>query len=793
MGIGFSKEVPKTSEKERSGVGDDFCAKDLLRHLQENEGYEVYDIFELPEHGGRLSAPLRLWVEAEEAGGCATPQVSGNLGADTGAAEEGSGAEVAVTPGNPGETGASVSGKGGVVEVDALPWVVLTHQPGSEKGRGKGGRPPPPPVSAKGKGKSASGKGVGKSPPPKGGPKGFSKSAVKATAAAPPPFGKRLHWKLLPACALGDTIFEDLKPWGEVDQPLDTDQLERLLAPPTRGRQGADKVLTGAADGTSSSGVPRAPRTISSGSNAKAGADKGNGQVILLDAKRAQNFSIVLRQVTLPTEELAEVLKYMRFGHPVEAETLEHVYNNLLPSLLESPELQQYDGPPEALRNVERQLLPLARLQRVKTRVQIMLFGKTVPSVHQTLLSKVQALQNACTEVRNSRSLRRVFGTVLRVGNYLNHGIDAADAGGGAEVRGFAMESLLKLRDFRAAQGGEVSALHCVVLHLLPIDAGLPSQLRKELGAVLGSSLFSEGIADLKDGVARVQSEAELVQVEIERYPDCYKMNDPDSKDESPLSIMQRLVEDTADLALGLENALTEALGDAWRLLEYFGERPRAIDGNAVWQGEAYQAIEGFFATLRVFALSFEECWRDVKDQPKKFRIDQIGGHGTPPGATPSPPPGGRRLAAPTGAPACFAAAKAHARAVRDCSPPERAKRVLGAAPPKGPSSQDSPGNGAADTEAACDSTFLGVPLAAVSARVGHGLSGLGAVAMAAAAAAASAGASPRKKIEEKQKSAAILAAEAMAARRKGTRRTAIGTTFANTCATTSDKNVELD
>merc|ERR1719478_1154524 len=136
----------------------------------------------------------------------------------------------------------------------------------------------------------------------------------------------------------------------------------------------------------------------------KGGGPRGT-EVCLIDAKRAQNLAIVLRQVTLPTEELAEVLRCMRVGHQVTAETLEHVYDNLVPSLLECTELMNYDGPTENLRDVERQLLPLARLPRLKARLRIMLFSKNMPVLHTSLLARVRLLRSACDQVRNSAAL----------------------------------------------------------------------------------------------------------------------------------------------------------------------------------------------------------------------------------------------------------------------------------------------------------------------------------------------------------------------------------------------------
>lgn len=318
-------------------------------------------------------------------------------------------------------------------------------------------------------------------------------------------------------------------------------------------------------------------------------------------------------------EELSEALQWLRLSHPVPMDMLEHIYDNLLPLLLESTDLLKYSGPAEVLRDVERQLLPLARLPRLKARVRTMLFSKSLSITHGSLLSQVRALQGACNEVRCSASFRRVLETVLRVGNYLNHGVDTPDDGG--EVRGFAIESLLRLRDFRAAQGGDVSALHCVVLHLMPADAHLCAQLRSDLPCLLASSpCVGEGISDLREAVGRFQSEIDLVQCEIDRFGDSYKL-EGEIDGAGPLMALQQLVEDATEIANTLNSQLSSALEATWSLLEYFGER-RGEPTQDRWAASDYAAVERFFSTVREFTTSLEECWREVVDQPRKLRIE---------------------------------------------------------------------------------------------------------------------------------------------------------------------------
>lgn len=615
-----------------SACSDEFDAQDLMRHLQENEGYNVYEFFEVAKgrKGARVLAPRRLWMEAEHhddesrvvlPGSGGEPVQPENSTTGAGAFRPSGAASRGLSPG--------CRGGGGGIAVDGDPWIVLT--PSSPPGGALDGRPRRPPAKAGMPGPppapKAKAKAPGKAPMPK--PKSCAVPVAKA-AVMPPPFGKRLHWKQLPSGSLNATIFGDLRP-EEVAPPVNKEQLEQLFAPAQR---------PSARERAPSGGSLHAGEMNSAGpiARARAGPPGTTGQqrktaemqVCLLDSKQAMNLAIVLRQVTIPTEELSEVLKWMRTEHKVTTDTLEHVCENLVPQL-ECCDLLNYRGPPEALRDVERQLLPLARLSRLKARLRILILSKKMPQLRSSLLSRIHALRSACEQVRSSEALRKVLGTVLRVGNFLNHGVDTT------EVRGFAVESLLKLREFRAAQGGEVSALHCVVMHLMPVDPRLPVHLRQELRSVLessdgqGAGIMDGGTSDLLDAVSTIQDDISLVQAEIEQFGACYLL-DGEAAESSPLAVLQQLSEAALEIAQSIDEELRDALATALRLLEYFGERHGGSTTNvhscetppcttSGWSKEACAAIEKFFAIIREFATSFEECWREVLD-PRKLKLE---------------------------------------------------------------------------------------------------------------------------------------------------------------------------
>mmetsp|Transcript_70511 Transcript_70511/g.131886 ORF Transcript_70511/g.131886 Transcript_70511/m.131886 type:complete len:690 (+) Transcript_70511:87-2156(+) len=583
---------------------EDFDAQDLLRYLSE---YQVYDIFERSD-GSRVSAPRRDWLEAlEEAGTSAAGQMQ--------AVPKAAGPPPPKGPSSPQQC---------VTFPEQEPWVLLTASTAASssssskpaaKAKSKAGPPPPPPGKAKGAGRAAMLKAQPSKPPP-------------------PPFGKRLHWKLLPAATLESTIFKELQPWEEVATPLDTRKIEQIFAPSTQ----ADKR-------TSTADKRLAPSTIDANGGAK--RTSVNQQVCLLDAKKAQNLAIVLRQVTVPTEELSEGIRSLRLSPAVTLDMLEHVHENLLPALLECNDILSYKGPIEALRDVERQLIPLARVPRIRQRVRMLMFSRTVPVASAGLRARINALREGCVQVRNSAAFRSVLGTVLRVGNYLNHGVDAPDVGGGVEVRGFAIDGLLKLRDFRAAQGSEMSALHCVVLHLLPGNPSLLATLRKELRVALepcegaGTQCAAEGLSDLAEATSRLRTEIQFMQSEIDSFPSSYRVKaqteeqaqaeeaaeednqcqeEEESRPADALSVLLGMVKDSQETAERLDAELDEALRLAVQLLEYFGERTR---NELAWHQspDGLEAVERFFAIIREFMNSMEECWREVQEHPRKLRM----------------------------------------------------------------------------------------------------------------------------------------------------------------------------
>jgi len=128
------------------------------------------------------------------------------------------------------------------------------------------------------------------------------------------------------------------------------------------------------------------------------------------------------------------------------------------------------------------------------------------------------------------------------------------------------------------------------------------------------------GISELHDSAGRFQSEIDLVQGEMDRFSDFYRLEGEASVSEGigPLAVLQRLLEDSREIIQGIEEELNATLATARQLLEYFGER-------GGWAKDGYGAVDKFFHSLKEFIQSFEECWKEVLDNPRKLRIQTKG------------------------------------------------------------------------------------------------------------------------------------------------------------------------
>merc|ERR1719153_1325123 len=273
---------------------------------------------------------------------------------------------------------------------------------------GMGGPPPPPPPGGGG--------GPPPPPPPFGGPKppgppGAPTAAVQAVDM----FSKlgmkrkkkwsvegqikRTNWKAVPASKLTEKAF-----WTGVDE-------ERL----------ASQALIEDLQNRFSS-KPPAKKSVDEASNTAGAGKKKTKDLKVLDAKAAQNLSVVLggalKHISYP--DLRKCI--LRCDTSVLTENLLQSLIQYLPSPDQLNKLQEYSHEYDDLAEAEQFAISLADIKRLVPRLKSLKFQLHYPELVQDCKPDIVAATAACEEVKRSRKFGKVLELILLMGNIMNTG-----------------------------------------------------------------------------------------------------------------------------------------------------------------------------------------------------------------------------------------------------------------------------------------------------------------------------------------------------------------------------------
>lgn len=238
----------------------------------------------------------------------------------------------------------------------------------------------------------------------------------------------------------------------------------------------------------------------------------------VLSRPRAQHVAIVMHRVLGPAcqvedaQRIAAGLHALHFEPEVaralsqrDAEPLE-LLATALPTAEEVAALLA--APADSLPQLDRMVLPFARVPRVDERLRAMRLGAQAGALHAALDGRISTVAAAAKALRGSAALRQLLQAVAKLGSWINSSDLDAQAG-------FAPSSALdKLCHFRALKGNrDISLLHVAVLGAAggrPAGAGaLGTQLSEQLQGVAEAS--REDLRQLGEAVAGFRAEADWV------------------------------------------------------------------------------------------------------------------------------------------------------------------------------------------------------------------------------------------------------------------------------------------
>ncbi|KAL0443436.1 UNVERIFIED_CONTAM: Formin-like protein 5 [Sesamum latifolium] len=199
----------------------------------------------------------------------------------------------------------------------------------------------------------------------------------------------------------------------------------------------------------------------------------------IIDPKKSQNLSILLKALNVTTEEVCDALQE---GNELPSELIQTLLK-MAPTAEEELKLRLYSGPLSQLGPAERFLKVLVDIPFAFKRLESLLFMCTLQEEMLTLKESFAVLEAACTELRKSRLFLKLLEAVLKTGNRMNDGTFR----GGAQA--FKLDTLLKLSDVKGTDG-KTTLLHFVVQEIIRSEGKRAARAAKENPSI--SSLKSD-------------------------------------------------------------------------------------------------------------------------------------------------------------------------------------------------------------------------------------------------------------------------------------------------------------
>ncbi|KAL5056450.1 hypothetical protein RYX36_037132 [Vicia faba] len=176
----------------------------------------------------------------------------------------------------------------------------------------------------------------------------------------------------------------------------------------------------------------------------------------IIDPKKAQNLSILLRALNVTTVEVVDALNE---GNEIPVELIQTLLK-MAPTQEEELKLRLFSGELSQLGPAERFLKVLVDIPFAFKRLESLMFMLILREESSSIKDSFETLEVACDKLRKSRLFLKLLEAVLKTGNRMNDGTYR----GGAQA--FRLDTLLKLSDVKGTDG-KTTLLHFVVQEII--------------------------------------------------------------------------------------------------------------------------------------------------------------------------------------------------------------------------------------------------------------------------------------------------------------------------------------
>ncbi|XP_074365164.1 formin-like protein 8 [Apium graveolens] len=197
----------------------------------------------------------------------------------------------------------------------------------------------------------------------------------------------------------------------------------------------------------------KSPKRVGNMSSPKRERNSPPSKIFILDARKSQDISIILRSLSVSRKEIIDALTE---GQDLDVNILEKL-NRIAPTTEEVSDILAFDDDHTRLADAESFLYHVLKaVPSAFTRFNAMLVGSNYDSQVLFLKQSLQTLESGCKELRTRGLLPKLIEAVLKAGNQMN-----AETSHG-NTKAFNLTFLQKLSDVKSTDGN-TTLLHFVV------------------------------------------------------------------------------------------------------------------------------------------------------------------------------------------------------------------------------------------------------------------------------------------------------------------------------------------
>nr|GEV44362.1 formin-like protein 5 [Tanacetum cinerariifolium] len=355
-----------------------------------------------------------------------------------------------------------------------------------------------------------------------------------------------------------------------------------------------------------------------------ASQDPSSNFVQIIDGKKAQNLSILLKALNVTTNEVCDALNE---GTELPVELIQTLLK-MAPTGEEELKLRLYNGDISRLGTAERFLKKLVEIPFAYKRLESLLFMCTLQEDLDIIRESFETLEAACKELKKSRLFLKLLEAVLKTGNRMNDGTFRGSA------QAFKLDTLLKLSDVKGVDG-KTTLLHFVVVEIIRAEGVRASKSKdlleesannlqdsdeyyRNLGLQVVSSLCDE-LEDVKkaavldsDGLTCTVSKfghalikaREFLDTDLKKIDNGESDNDDSDNDDEFSVILSNFVQDAEKDVMWMLEEEKRIMALVKNTADYFHGQAGKDEGLRL------------FVIVRDFLLILEKVCKEIKTNP---------------------------------------------------------------------------------------------------------------------------------------------------------------------------------